>query len=110
MIFDDEYGGDMGRCRDDLETDLLDGFDTLEDLGCEYDPKEARECIREARRLKSDCSDDASRDIVDACDRVFDCPGALDRNDEPSPELTTERRSNAPTRGPVCEGALTLDP
>lgn len=108
MIFEDEFGGDMGRCRDSVESDLLDDIDGLEDLGCEYDPDEGRECIREARKLKSDCSEDASRDIVDACDRIFDCPGNLGLDDEPLPELTATRESEAP-RGPVCEGALTLD-
>lgn len=81
--FDEQYGGDLGRCKDELYTDYLDYNDALENLGCEYDPDAGQACASTIRKLKNDCSDDAEREIVDACglllDEIYDCPGPLER-------------------------------
>lgn len=77
--FDDEYGGDLGRCKDDAYTDFLDIGDGLEALGCDYDPDGAAECDKAIRQAKSECSSDADQDIADACEEVYDCPIGLER-------------------------------
>lgn len=76
QVFEDQYKGDMGRCKDDVEDAYHDQFDPLiDDQGCDYDPKEGRKCIHTANKLKKDCSDDADQDIADDCAEVLDCPG-----------------------------------
>jgi hypothetical protein len=75
--FDDEYDGDLGRCKDDAYTDYLDLNDMLETLGCDYSPDGAQDCDKMIRSLKTDCSDDADQDIVDACEDAYDCPLGL---------------------------------
>ncbi len=88
-VFDNQYKGDMDRCSDDVRTDLLDGFDALEALGCDYDPDQGRECIKVAKQLNNECSTDSDQDIGDACEEVFDCPGIpLPRTDPPGPDDT----------------------
>lgn len=75
--FDDEYGGDLARCKDDSYTDFLDIADIAEAAGCDYVPDQARECDKAIRSLKNDCSDEADQDIGDACEEIYDCPLGL---------------------------------
>lgn len=80
--FEDQYNGDLGRCRDEQYTDFLDLHDNLLGELCDYVPDEARECATTIRSYKKDCSDEADDDIADACDRVYDCPGLLEIDGE----------------------------
>lgn len=79
--FDNEYNGDFGRCRDDKYTEYLDAHDAWEDLGCDYDPDDAKTCVETIKALTTDCSNDADREILDACglalEEIYDCPGLL---------------------------------
>lgn len=75
--FDDEYDGDLGRCKDDAYTDYLDVNDTLEALGCDYAPDGAADCDKAIRQRKTDCSDEADQDILDACEDAYECPIGL---------------------------------
>lgn len=97
--FDDEYGGDLGRCRDDAYTDFLDLGDGLEALGCDYDPDGAAECDKAIRQAKSDCSDEADQDIVDACEEIYDCPIGLERAPE-GPSALAESLASWPADAP----------
>ena len=77
--FDDQYGGDLGRCRDERYTDFLNVHDNfLDEIGCDYVPDEAQECVATVRGNRNECSEAADDDIADACDRVYDCPGLLE--------------------------------
>jgi hypothetical protein len=68
--FESEYRGDMGYCRDDVESDVLAAADSLEALGWEYDQDAGQACIETQRDLRNDCSSDASDAIADACNDV----------------------------------------
>jgi hypothetical protein len=76
--FDEEYGGDLERCKDATYTDFLDIHDTLEALGCDYVPDQAQECDAAIRSAKTECSDATDQDINDACEEVYDCPLGLE--------------------------------
>lgn len=65
--FEDAYDGDMERCRNEVEESLLDFDDAQADLGCEYEPDDAKQCVETARSIKSDCSDEADQLMVDDC-------------------------------------------
>lgn len=69
--FVDRYDGDMDRCRDDAEGNLLDEADRLELIGWEYDPDAGRECVQAQRDLRKDCSNEADQDIARVCDDVL---------------------------------------
>ena len=77
-FFDEEYGGDLGRCKGDREDFWLDLNDELDDIGCDYDKDEAKKCVKAVRSNKNDCSDDADEDIADECAEVWDCPSGLE--------------------------------
>jgi hypothetical protein len=100
--FDDMYGGDLQRCRDEQYTDFLDAADIAADFNCEYDSDQGQACGSTVRELKTDCSDDADRDIVDACEEVFDCPGLLQLDPPPTgpAALVLESLASWPEDGP----------
>lgn len=89
-VFDDLYSGDMGRCRDDVYTDILDFDDVKDAAGCNYDPDDAKRCIQTAKELHDDCSSAAQSRIDDDCygdpisavlfapNEVYDCVGGLE--------------------------------
>jgi sugar phosphate isomerase/epimerase len=77
-VFDEEYGGDLERCRDSQYTDFLDAADLAEELGCDYVSDEAKQCDATIRDLKNECGDEADQDIADACEEVYDCPIGLE--------------------------------
>lgn len=67
--FEDKYD-DFDACYDDRFDDpkLPNG----DDVGCEVDPDEAGDCLDWMR--STGCADWESRNVEDACDRVFvDC-------------------------------------
>ena len=101
-VFEMEFDGDMGRCRDEFETVALNRADEFEEAGCDYVPEKARECIKAGRENKKECSESATEDILDACDRVFECPGGAGLQlDERSPTTLAapdEAPSSAVTR------------
>jgi hypothetical protein len=89
--FERQWDGDLARCRDESAEFLLDADDVATDLGCEYVPEEARECVAVIRSARKDCTPEANDDIADACDRIYDCPGILGRDGEvvtPGPRLS----------------------
>lgn len=69
--FQDRYGGDMGRCRDAREDDLFQLEEALELTDWEYDQEAGQECIATYKDVRRDCSDDADREIGDACGEVL---------------------------------------
>ena len=71
-FFDNEYGGDMGACREDREEFAVGIFDAAENLDCEYIPEEGRECIAALRENRTDCSSDADEEILRECGLNFD--------------------------------------
>jgi len=81
-LFESEYGGDQGECREKVEEASIDSYKLLEDMGCEYQKDKARECIKEANANKKECDADAPS----ACAEVWDCPdpsmGELDKDDD----------------------------
>ncbi len=74
--FESQYSGDRAQCRADIENNSQFAFGALEAMGCEYQPEQARRCIRAARRARKRCDAEADADIDDACANVFDCAGA----------------------------------
>ena len=70
-VFDDNFSS-QSDCRDELTNEYEDTFRELDEL-CDYDPKEARKCIRTARKNKKECSASAFNDLAADCDEVFDC-------------------------------------
>jgi hypothetical protein len=64
--FDDLYDGDMDRCRDEVEDNILDQDDDVYG-NCEYEPDDAKQCVKTARAIKDDCSDEADQLMVDDC-------------------------------------------
>ncbi|MCA9634824.1 MAG: hypothetical protein KC420_02185 [Myxococcales bacterium] len=64
------YDGNMDKCRADFE-DFFTKADDLADVLFDYDPDEAKECIKAARKNKTTCGAGADDEISDACDRVF---------------------------------------
>ena len=88
--FDDDYGGDLGRCKGAIEDDYLDIADDADDRGCDYDKENGQQCVKTSRKFKNDCSEDADREIAEDCDvygRLYDCPGLLDLDEpEESPD------------------------
>jgi len=107
-------------CRDETTDDYEEIFDELEE--CDYNPKEARKCIRTLRKNKKECSDRAYNDIEDDCEDVFDCsidvppppppssPGLELDDDVPMPELTAAESmlddAEYPVSRPVFESAF----
>lgn len=77
-VFDEEYGGDLERCKDESYTDFLAINDELEALGCDYVPDGGKECGNAIRKAKTDCSDSADEQIGDACEDVYECPIGLE--------------------------------
>ena len=71
--FDQEYGGDLGTCKDTLRDELRELADNAADAGCEYIPKGGRRCLRSGRKNKSNCGFDADQQVTDDCAGVFDC-------------------------------------
>lgn len=58
------------RCRDDIEARWR-GLDRND--RCEYDPDEARLCIKALRQEKRECPGSGDIDPPSDCDFVFDC-------------------------------------
>lgn len=69
--FVDQHNGDMGRCRDDVEDDLFELEDLLLRGGWEYDQDAGQKCIATMKDFRTDCSDDADREIAEACNDVL---------------------------------------
>ncbi|MCX4245740.1 hypothetical protein [Paraliomyxa miuraensis] len=95
--FEDRYGGDLERCRDETYTDFLNAYDIAQDFNCEYDPDEGKACGSTIKSLRGDCSDEADQDINDACEEIFDCPIGLVPDDSPTPgQLAAEALASFP--------------
>ncbi len=105
--FDDQYNGDMQRCRDDQYTDVLDFDDTQRDRGCEYDKDDGKRCIKTLKEFRDDCSDAADEAIFDDCigdlvgvvlglpAEVYVCNGALEFGPD-QPPVTSEELASWP--------------
>lgn len=101
--FDEEYGGDLGRCKDESYTDFLDINDVAEEAGCDYVPDQAKECDKAIRSAKTDCSDAADQDIADACEEVYDCPIGLELDPPstgPASQIVTDSLASWPQDEP----------
>ena len=71
--FEDAFDGDMSKCRDFVEAEAHAAFGDAEAFGCHYDEDEGRQCIHAAYLNRKDCSDDATAEIFNACQRVMSC-------------------------------------
>jgi len=67
----DAYGDDHQRCRDDMEDALQDEAAIYELADLEYDSTEGRLCLETSYSARNDCGSDATEDIADACEEVF---------------------------------------
>ncbi|WP_096327054.1 hypothetical protein [Nannocystis exedens] len=64
------YGGDVERCRREVEEEQL----AQVERGCTYRPDEGRECLRAVGERHERCHADRDLAIAAACAEVFDCP------------------------------------
>lgn len=109
--FDDLYDGDMDRCRDEVEENLLEFDHGQADRGCEYEPDDAKRCVQTARDVHDDCSDAADQLMTDHCygdplsaivfapSEVYHCSAPLEP--EPEPGALASWPDQAPAGAPA---------